>query len=355
MKLQDIAFYRYCLPLIHPLNMKGYLQYERQGIIVELTADDGTKGYGDAAPFTGLHQESISDIINETGNIASELYRIDLNTFSIKLEQVISPSLQFALEWALVDLLARSKNLTGAQFFNKNNSPKVKINALLSGDNKELQENAKILKTQKPEIVKIKVGKGPLEEDINLVKEIDKIFDGQIKLRLDANRSWNLEQANMFGAAVVNTNIEFVEEPVDKPADLQNFFLNTGIRFALDESLRDCSFEDIRGMTGLAAFVIKPSLFGSISFIRNWIDFAEILNVNVIFSSTFESSVGLWSIAQMASAFSKNDLAHGLDTYRWLKQDVLTSAFPAENYSIDVNDDLIGKSLNHNCLTQVPK
>jgi len=353
MILEEISFYTYCLPLVHPLKMKGYLQYERRGLIVELIDDNGNKGYGDASPFTGLHQESINDIIIESSIISSQLYKMDVENFSLKIEQIISPSLHFALEWALVDLLARSKNLIPSYFLNKNSQSKIMINALLTGDFDEILESAKVIMTQKPVVAKIKVGNRPLEDDIFLIQEINNIFEGKVKLRLDANRSWSLEQAKLFTKGTIDTNIEFIEEPVNDPFDHQAFYENTGIRFALDETLTDCSIEDIKSMTGLAAFIIKPSVFGSINFIKSWIDFANVLNVNVIFSSAFESSIGLWSIAQMASAFSRDGTAHGLDTYRWLKQDLLTPAFKPQKFQIDLEQNKSAYVLNKDLLKPI--
>jgi len=353
MKLKKVSFYTYSLPLIHPLNMKGYLQWERQGLVVELTDELGNKGYGDAAPFSGLHQESLKDILDESTKISSHLYTLTVDDFSSQLEHVVSPSLHFALDWAFVDLLSKNKDIVPAFYLNKNSQTEIVINALLAGESQEILESAKIIKDQNPPAVKVKVGGKLIEKDIILVQRINEIFEGRTKLRLDANRKWSLEQAKTFAKGIADTNIEFIEEPLNDPLNHKTFYENTGIRYALDETLTDCSYEDIKTMTGLAAFIIKPSVFGSIKLIRNWIDFAEILNVNIIFSSAFESSVGLWSIAQMAAAFSNKNVAHGLDTYRWLKQDIFVPPFRPLNFRLDLQQNPGPFSLKMQNLTPV--
>ena len=352
MILKEISFYRYNLPLVHPLNMKGYLHYERQGLIIELSDENNNKGYGDAAPFSGLHQETINDIIQEGAEIAAQLYKIGVDSFSVKMDQIISPSLQFAFEWALLDLMARHRNMSPAFFLNQNSRPDIMINALLSGSEKEMLDYANNIKMQNPQVVKLKVAHRPVKDDILLVQKINDIFEGQVKLRLDANRSWSLQEAVQFSREIGNINIEFIEEPLKNPLEQQVFYENSGIRYALDESLSDCSIDDIKAMNGIAAFVIKPAVFGSINLIENWIDFARLLNVKVVFSSTFESSIGLWSIAQLASALGQ-DTAHGLDTYRWLKRDVLSPSFKANNFKINIQKDFNSFNLNREIIKPI--
>jgi len=349
MKLKKISFYTYNIPLTQPLNMKGYLHTERKGLIVELVDEMDNRGYGDAAPFAGLHQETISDIVKESGEVSMHLYKMDMNNLPLKLEKIVSPSLQFALDWAFLDLTAGSKDTIPAYFLNKESPPQIMINALLAGAADEMIESAKSLKQQDPAFVKIKVANQEVQQDIALVQEINTIFEGQVKLRLDANRSWSLEQAIRFATGVIDCNIEFIEEPVSDPFEQQTVYENSGIRFALDESLTQCSIEDIKGMTGISAFIIKPSVFGSISFIKSWIDFANVMNANVIFSSVFESSIGLWSIAQMAAAYG-NNTAHGLNTYRWLKQDIITPSFTPINFQISLPQENIPFILNKELL-----
>lgn len=350
MKLKHISFYSYCLPLNFPLNMKGYFQKERLGIIIELIDDSGNKGYGEAAPFPGLHKESLAEVKMECKKIKDELSQIEIVDHSPGLTFNISPSLQFAFEWALLELLARNKDISPAYYLSKECHSRIKINTLLTGTFDEVVNAASLLKDQNPAAIKIKVGNQPVEDDIYMVNKVNKIFAGKVKLRFDANRKWSLKQAKFFGKGIKRTNTEYIEEPVNNPDEFRCFYEDTGIGFALDETLNAVSVNNIKNMTGLKALIVKPSLFSSIDFIKNWVNFAKILDISVVFSSAFESSIGLWSIIFLASAFGKKDTAHGLDTYRWLKQDTLKPGLKPHNFKIDLPDCFNSYNLNNDIL-----
>ena len=53
----------------------------------------------------------------------------------------------------------------------------------------------------------------PVAEDVDLTRLVRAAIGDDVGLRLDANRSWSLEQAVEFGRAVGDTNIEYLEEP----------------------------------------------------------------------------------------------------------------------------------------------
>ena len=55
----------------------------------------------------------------------------------------------------------------------------------------------------------------------------------------------------------------------------------------------------------------------------------------------------------MASAFSRDNIAHGLDTYRWLKEDVLMTAFAPQNFQIDLITDERPFVLNEDLLKPI--
>ncbi len=112
--------------------MKGSFQNFRDGLIIEISNEERFIGFGDAAPFPGLHRESLKNIIHEIKNRILQLsafeYDLKQNIFSI-LKQLppFSPSLQFAIEWAFVDLIAKTNKVNPAILFNPNPEKNVKI------------------------------------------------------------------------------------------------------------------------------------------------------------------------------------------------------------------------------------
>ena len=336
MKVHEINLYQYKLPLNNPINMKNHLHNYREGFIVELINSDGIKGYGEAAPFPGLHKESLAEILKQFQKIKPQLSKIiqdDFKIFSLEFPDC-SPTLNFAIEWAFIDLISKKKEILPAAQLNAKFNTHVFTNPLLIGDFDSIIDQTKEIKKHKPHAVKIKVGSRPLEDDIYLVKQIDEIFENKISLRLDANRNWSLNQAVTFGHAVLSTNLEYIEEPIDDPFSLHKFYKQTGIRYAIDESLLHESFLKTHNMAGVAAFIIKPSEFGTLKNIKTLVDIAAKKNIYCVFSNTFESGIGLWSNTNLAAAFSNENVSHGLETYNWLESDLISPAFCSNNYNI---------------------
>jgi isochorismate synthase/2-succinyl-5-enolpyruvyl-6-hydroxy-3-cyclohexene-1-carboxylate synthase/2-succinyl-6-hydroxy-2,4-cyclohexadiene-1-carboxylate synthase/O-succinylbenzoate synthase len=178
----------------------------------------------------------------------------------------------------------------------------------------------------------------------------------RVVLTADANRAWTLQQALCFAAALKeglassdagtsssssssgggsgssSSVLAYVEEPTQDPRDMSTFYAETGIAVAVDESLdeglvgpqhvllnpaaaevglnpNDSSSSsssrerlDLSASSGLAAVVIKPAVVGG--FERAWglARWAQQEGLRVVISSSFESSVGLAALVQLAAA-----------------------------------------------------
>jgi 2-succinyl-5-enolpyruvyl-6-hydroxy-3-cyclohexene-1-carboxylate synthase len=201
------------------------------------------------------------------------------------------------------------------------------------------------------------------------------------KVRCDANRGWTMEQAIAFVQELNDTsgtkdkydsflesNFEFIEEPLAKLSpdnhnisehvqQLVEFYHATGVPFSLDETLYDLVEQhngDWKGTRnvlltllpalkqgGCAALVIKPSLLGIELSWQIACLAKERFGIPTVFSSCFESGVGLSFLMRMATAY--NDLAsiastdvsqagssqtttmsHGLGTFDMLDGDLLS-------------------------------
>ncbi len=124
-----------------------------------------------------------------------------------------------------------------------------------------------------------------------------------VSLRIDANRCWNLEEAKRFLDNLDTKNIEYIEEPLADPSLLPEL---PPFPFALDETLLDLNAVIHHQVTTL---VLKPTLLGDR--LDHWIQSDK----KLVFSSSFESAIGLIQIARLQEIYAPN-LAAGLDTYR---------------------------------------
>ena len=358
MQIKRLKIYRYKIPLTDPLNMKGEVLHNRSGLILEMTTDNGLIGLGDCAPFPNLHTETIDDCIKE---IRSNRDRIVHKSVPDSVNGVLSqfddlnciPSVRFALDCALINIVASNSKIGFSEFINPRHRPEIEVNGLLAGSDDVILAEAKRLIKTGFSVLKLKVGRRSIAEEIATVRKLQLILGKTVKLRTDANRAWSFDQAVEFAEGISDCNIEYIEEPIAEPERLHELFERTGLHIAYDESLYGKSAEEVKIFSGLRAFVLKPSVLGSVKNTLNFIEFADRNNIKPVISSAFESGIGLYALAGLASC-TKSPAAAGLDTYKWFEHDIALKPFSAESGRIDILEaDKSMNSLNYELVEEI--
>jgi O-succinylbenzoate synthase len=203
-------------------------------------------------------------------------------------------------------------------------------------------------------IVKVKVGKDPLE-DAKRVNSLSIVLSKQkgilARLRLDANQGWSVDEAVIFLdhlSALSVTMTEYLEEPVKWTTDGPASFLKSWeiltdrtrkqVSLAVDESLTDnaLSLEHIADSKApIVAIVLKPALQGieQTFKIGAW---SLKRGIRPVVSSAFESGVALCHFAILAANMAvphpgskpnQVSACHGLGTFTRLAEDVLDPPF----------------------------
>jgi O-succinylbenzoate synthase len=234
------------LGLTRPLVMARETLVSRHIIRVTLTDSENRSGCGDIAPLQGLHRETLDQAL-------AQLHAVSEG----RSPKTLYPSVQLGLDMARW------------QMTHEMPSGAVKLNALVWGD--PLSEVDALL-GQGYECLKVKVGRDTVAADIERVQEIKQKVQGRASVRLDANRSWTLDQAVTFGRAVGFEQIDYIEEPTIRYEDHMAFFQATGMPYAWDESLLDHSVHEA---DGLAALVIKPACLGPLETVDQLVCWAK--------------------------------------------------------------------------------
>ena len=379
---------------------------KRQGLIIQITCSNGLmNGLGEISPLKGLHLETIYDAQFQILELQKALQEVEVDnlpyfeadrilSFDGSLRTAINrfaelamidnflPSVRAGLEMALISLSAQQVSFPIHQaiaIYATNGATKSALNMLpLSGILPRKLPNAwtstQSVPTRRFKSIKVKVGHQDDEQDkVSILQGFQRIerhlsgrHDGRI--RADANRAWNESQVIAFATSLEGLDvhalekIEYIEEPLQQVNStnssslewtlaaqvraLERSFLQTNIRYAIDESLADVvisydgEFESIKGALeavfndgphGCAALILKPSLIGyELSFqIAN---FAKTeLGIAVVLSSSFESGLGLAHTAFLSNAVDKignsEIYPHGIGTFTFLESDTITPAF----------------------------
>ena len=340
MRISGCRIFRYRLPLARPLTLAGRVVHERRGVLVRIDSDSGATGWGDVAPLPAFSRESLEDAETELAALRESLRGAEIHFPGRDPESrpglatvpVASPSVRFGLETALASLSARVEPEAdpGLPWFDG----AVPVSGLLAGSRAQVLACARRLRDAGFRAVKLKVGTRPVPEDVALCRAVRAVLGDGIALRLDANRSWELEQAVRFGRALGDAGVEYLEEPLRDPSRLDDFFGATGIAVGLDESLLELRPVDLDNRKAIGAVVLKPTLLGGVGRAREWVARALAMNIRPVVSGCFESGVGVLALAGLAWSCTGDAVPSGLDTYRWLGADVVRPRIPIQAGSV---------------------
>jgi O-succinylbenzoate synthase len=165
--------------------------------------------------------------------------------------------------------------------------------------------------------VKVKVGDPEGEARVRAVREA---VGPAVHIRVDANGSWDLEEAIHSLDRLAGYDIELVEDPVGTLDELARLRPRCSIPVAAETSIR--TIEDVDEMRRLGAadvLVIKPQRIGGIGAALRA---AERAGIPVVVSSALETSVGLAACLAVAAALPASPYAHGIGTASLLAEDV---------------------------------
>ena len=343
MNLTGFGLYRYSLPLHGPLALRGTTLRRREGILLRLSGDDGSEGWGETAPLPGFSKESLEEAALQLRRLTGALIGREVTddwtgqdwSLGREIESIAPPpSVRFGLELAVWNLSATTLGKTLPQLVTPQPRAKVPVNGLLSGTPDRILEDARRMRNAGYRAVKLKVGMKTVVEDIRLVRTLVEELGSGISLRLDANRAWGYEEAARFVRGA--PRFEYVEEPLADPARLPELAEELGVPVALDESLVGMEPDEL-GEHGYArAIVLKPTLLGGVSRTLRMAERALRLGMTPVVSSSYESGVGMAALVALAAGIGDHPVPAGLDTYRALAEDVLDTPLALPAPSVDV-------------------
>jgi O-succinylbenzoate synthase len=297
----------------------------------------GVPFYGEVAPLPGFSVEGIDDALAELDSIAFAIPPLEEASlplprpWNLLLNSIHCPSLRCALEGVILDRLARTGALT--EIFRKR--PSVECNGLILGGTE--QETLREITTRTElgfRTLKIKISPDSIETTLRALRSSN--LSPSTMLRLDANRSFTLSEWSAIAPDLASLPIEYVEEPLRTPEELPSITGNRDIPIAIDESTRDIAPDDWLRWS-IRAVVLKPSLNGGLLSLLPLISAIERHGAYITLSSSFESGVGLRSIALFAATLDRCG-AIGIDTASFLKEDLVEPHFPRATPTIELSE-----------------
>jgi o-succinylbenzoate synthase len=297
---------------------------ERHGWLLRLETDAGLAGWGDCAPLPE------HDAAGELEALAQALSGLDLETARQCLNAAcLQPAVRCAADVGLSDLAAQLAGLPLARWLAHDAAPQVRCNTALGTLDADAPQRALAAIAAGFGVLKLKVGLQPVGQELALLRKLAAELPPGISLRLDANRAWNMNDAQRFISGMAGLPLEMLEEPLVHPglAELASLQALTEAPLALDESLPGLGLEEVLAAAPVQRLVLKIMLTGGLKPALETARRAREAGMACIVTTSVDSAVGTLAALHLAAALN-NGLHHGLATSSWLARDVGCAPHP---------------------------
>jgi O-succinylbenzoate synthase len=288
----------------HPLKTNHGIWQTREGMIVTLTDNQGNIGQGEIAPIPWFGSETLLEAWQFCQQFNQQITEKEIFNISADF-----PACQFGLESALSNL-----KFTG----NPDSFRGLNYSYLLP-KNREILELWKLYSNRNIMTFKLKIGLDDYQTEINFLNQLITQIPPDVKLRLDANGGLSLTEAQIWLQEIDHLEqIEFLEQPLSPENFEQMLQLSQNYQtpIALDESvanlkqLKDCYAQ---GWSGI--YIIKAAIMGFPSQLES---FCENHDLDLVFSSVFETEIARNSVLKLAKKLSNPNRALGFGVEHWI-------------------------------------
>lgn len=288
---RQISVKRYQRRFCRPLRTARGEWAIRQGLILRVE-EAGQIGFGEVAPLPEFGTETIFD--------AAEFLE----------ELVLKPELEVPN-----NLPCCRFGLSAAHIAPINASKDYEISALLPAGSAGQCVAAEKIKAGYRSL-KWKIGVAPIaKEQVEVVRLLESLPKA-VTLRLDANASLSVEGLDSWMKLLSKylEQIDYLEQPlaVGQEANMAERMANSGIPIALDESLNgtgSAQWLEVGAWSG--PLVIKAPLMGDVHVLAEKL---KPLAEQVVFSSVFETGIGLQNTLSLADLVTCGGRPIGYDT-----------------------------------------
>jgi L-alanine-DL-glutamate epimerase-like enolase superfamily enzyme len=348
LRLASLRWRPFRLPLRHHFEAAHSVLADREGVLLELRAEDGTLGIGEASPFPSLGDGTVADVLALLDTHAHALLAgPERALVALDARAGGVAALRCAFDAALLDVEGRRRGVPVAALLADAPRVSVAANAVIGGGPPhEVAAFGAEAMAAGYQTLKLKVGVGTVDADVARVEALRAQCPGAT-IRLDANGAWTEAEAREALARLTPFGIELVEQPVaphdlDAMARLRSQGMSpqsayavpdgAGLRglartlVAADEAVDgDEAASRVLAAGAADVLVLKPMRLGGIRPALAIAERAARHGVGCVVTTTFDSSVGTAVALHLAAALTSTGTAHGLSTGAHLAADLVSS------------------------------
>ena len=248
MKIKSVKTWLQQLPLTKPYTIAYKTIDDTEIVFLEITLENGITGIGAANPFAEVVGETPAiTLANLQNDFVQQLVGRDIRLFNQLIDEALLqfphlPGTIAAIDVALHDAFCQFIGIPVVDFYGR------KIDALPTSITIGIKEVAEMIEEAKAnfmagfKVMKIKTGLD-VEQDIERVTKLNELFVNKMRIRVDANQGYSLENLKRFIQETKSLSIELIEQPmaVGKENELATLSETDRKLLTADETLIDAA------------------------------------------------------------------------------------------------------------------
>ena len=348
MKISNFRVWRESFELTRPYTIAVRTISSVENIFVEIESDCGLTGIGVGSPSSYVTGETFDRCFEVLEKFDIGLFG-DFSTSStasanlpfevLHRELSETPAARAAIDIALHDLIAKKSKLPLCNYLGQKH---VRLPTSITIGIKPLDEvlqEADEYRQRHFDIIKLKLGK-ELELDIERTIRLHEHVGKDMKIRVDLNQGYSLDDLRMYLKATAKCEVEFCEQPlpVNSFDSVKELSIDERKLIAADESLLSPSdAKHLSEIESCGIFNIKLMKCGGIFPARQIAQHALEKNIDLMWGCNDESRVSI--AAALHAAFScENTRYLDLDGHLDLARDIVDGGFSIDDGWMSVTE-----------------
>lgn len=315
----------------------------KQLVLVKMTADDGTVGWGEAGPSRRWSAETVHSCATSIRHVLAPVLLgrdpFDIAGLHAAMNGELAPGLdpgqpiaKAALDLAAHDLVCNKLGIGLRDWLGAKGAGRIELSWLVSAP--DVDGTAASVQAGLKEgyrAFKVKVGHEP-KLDIERVRTVLELAKG-CTVWPDANQGYGLEDALRAARGFEALGIELFEQPIPMSdfRGMKRLIGATALTIALDEAAMGLPLViDLIRRDAVEALVVKVNKTGGIFYARQLCDLARNAGLMLIGSGLMDAPIGFAASVQLFAAYGI-DYPCDLNGPQHIQEDYLAEPLPMED------------------------
>jgi L-Ala-D/L-Glu epimerase len=357
MNIEKIQIYKYSIPM-HPFTIATGTMDFAQNILIKVFTSDNIIGIGECSAFpmiVGETQNTCYEMAKDFAKLwkGKDALNIEERLNELHLFTAGNSTIKSAFDMALYDIASQHANKPLYEFLGGTKIEMLSDITVGIGSPETMAQQAKAFVENGATILKIKLGKD-VATDVARINAIKESIGNSIRIRIDANQGWSVQDATNALTQLGQYNIEFCEQPMRTYNDeyLPELIKISPIKIMADESVYN-HHDALRLIKNKACdyINIKFAKSGGIHEALKIIMVATENNIPCMMGGMLESRMALSAFAHFAAA-NPQIIFYDMDTCMLgHKVDPVIGGVMYNGYRVQLPDSIgIGASVENDFL-----